>query len=137
MIIRSKEYALTAGLSESEKELGVDLQLNADGDLVLNNSGDFNLILGASNAGQAIRIKLSIQPGGLVYHPSIGTNLQIGEKTKSAFAIKTQILTSLLKDPRFSNVDANVIVNGNVIIVRLLVTLANSGLEVPLQFSVV
>ena len=135
-ILRGPENALTRGMSELEKSLGVDLKINKDGDLELNNLGDFKLVSGAENAAQAVYLKLNIEPGGLVYHPELGTSLQIGEKTKNAIEIKAQIFKSLSKDPRFDNVDARVQVLGDVILVDLRVVLANTGIEVPLQFAV-
>lgn len=135
-ILRGPDNALTKDLSELEKSLGVDLQIGPNGDLVLNNISDFELVAGVQNAAQAVYLKLNIEPGGLVYHPEIGTALQIGEKTKSAIEIKAQILKSLAKDPRFGSVDAKVQVLSDVILVDLRVTLANTGIEVPLQFAV-
>lgn len=136
MIIRGKEYPITSHLTEAEKQLGIDLKINKDGDLELNNLGDFRLLAGGSNAAQAARIKLEIEPGGLVYHPSIGTDLQIGEKTKNAFALKTQIIKSLSQDPRFENVEAKVQVDGDVVFVDVRIGLKNTGIQVPLQFVV-
>lgn len=136
MIIRGKEYPITSHLTEGEKQLGIDLKINKDGDLELNNLGDFRLLAGGSNAAQAARIKLEVEPGGLVYHPSIGTDLQIGEKTKNAFALKTQIIKSLSQDPRFENVEAKVQVDGDTVFVDIRIGLKNTGIQVPLQFVV-
>jgi hypothetical protein len=135
-ILRGPENALTKNLSEFEKSLGVDLKINQDGDLELNNLNDLKLVAGVQNAAQAVYVKLNVEPGGLVYHPELGTSLQIGEKTKNALEIKTQILQSLTRDARFDNVDVTVQVLGDVILVDLRVTLANTGIEVPLQFAV-
>ena len=135
-ILRGPENALTKGMTELEKSLGVDLKINQDGDLELNNLNDFSLVASVQNAAQAVYLKLNIEPGGLVYHPELGTSLQVGEKTKNAIEIKAQILKSLSKDPRFDSVDARVQVLGDVVLVDLRVTLANTGIEVPLQFAV-
>ena len=135
-ILRGPENALTKNLSELEKSLGVDLKLNADGDLDLSNLSDFKLVAGVQNAAQAVYLKLNIEPGGLVYHPELGTSLQVGEKTKDAFTIKSQIVKSLSRDPRFDSVTVKVNVLGDVILVDLRVTLANTGIEVPLAFAV-
>lgn len=135
-ILRGPDNAVTKGMSELEKSLGVDLKVNKDGDLELGNTGDLKVVAGASNAAQAVYLKLNVEPGGLVYHPELGTSLQVGEKTKSAIEIKAQILKSLSKDPRFDSVDAKVQVLGDVVLVDLRVTLANTGIEVPLQFAV-
>lgn len=136
MIIRGKEFALTRHLTEAEKQLGVDLKLTNDGDLELNNLGDFKLVSGGANAAQAASIKLGVEPGGLVYHPNIGTDLQIGGKTKNAFLIKTQVIKSLSQDPRFENVDAKVTVIGDITVIDVRISLKNSGIQVPLQFVV-
>ena len=135
-ILRGANNEVTKNFTELEKSLGVDLKINADGDLVLNNLSDFELVAGTKNAAQAVFLKLNVEPGGLVYHPSLGVNFQIGEKTKNALEIKLQILKSIIQDPRFDDVDANVQVNGDVILVELRVTLANTGLQVPLRFAV-
>ena len=52
-ILRGPENALTKGMTELEKSLGVDLKVNPDGDLELNNLNDFSLVSGAQNAAQA------------------------------------------------------------------------------------
>lgn len=134
-ILRGPDSVLTRNLSELEKNLGVDLKINKDGDLELNNLNDLKLVAGVQNAAQAIFIRLNVEPGSLLYHPDIGTNLQIGEKTRDAFQIKTQIIKSLTSDDRFEDVDALVRVLGDVILVDLRVALANTGIAVPLQFS--
>lgn len=135
-IIRSVDSVIVQNLSEAEKQLGVDLKLNEDNDLELNNLNDIKLVAGGANAAQAVKVRLGIEPGGLLFHPEIGTDLLIGEKTKNAFFLKTQIIRSLTKDVRFSNIDCNVTVSGDVVVVDLRVTLKNTGIEVPLQFAV-
>lgn len=135
-ILKGKETVLSKALSEAEKQMGVDLKINKDGDLELDNRSDFKLIAGVKNAAQAVYLRLTIEPGGLLYHPQIGTNLQIGEKTKDAFTIKTQILASLLSDPRFENVETSVRIEGDVVFVDLFVKLLRTDLTVPFQFNV-
>lgn len=135
LILRGPENSVTKNLSELEKSLGVDLKINQDGDLELSNLNDFKLVAGVNNAAQAIFIKLNLEPRSLLYHPEIGTDLQIGNKTKDAFNIKVQILRSITLDDRFDNVDAVVRVLGDVVLTDLRVTLANTGVEVPLQFA--
>lgn len=134
-IIDNIDSIVTKTLSEVERRLGVDLKLTADGDLEFNNLNDVKLIAGGANAAQAIRIKLEVEPGGLLFHPNIGTDLQVGEKTKDAFQIKVQILRSLSQDPRFDNVDANVTILGNTVFVDLLVSISGNNVTIPLQFT--
>ena len=128
---------ITKNLTEAEKNIGVDLKLTSTGDLELSNLGDIKLIAGGANAAQAVKTRLLTEPGGLLFHPEIGTDLQIGEKVVSAFEIQTQIIKSLSQDPRFENVDATVQIDGNVVFVNLSVSIVDTGLTVPLQFSVV
>ena len=135
-VIRGKEFNITKNLNEYEKNLGVDLKITKEGDLEISNLKDFKLIAGAENAGQAIFIKMGIEPGGLIYHPAIGANLQIGEKTKNPFEIRAAILKSLSTDPRFTNNQVRVTIDGNTVIIDLQTTLINTGVSVPLKFAV-
>ena len=76
-ILRGKDSFITKNLTELERNLGVDLKLTSDGDLELSNLNDIKLIAGAENAAQAVFIKLNVEPGSLLYHPEIGTDLQV------------------------------------------------------------
>jgi hypothetical protein len=136
-VLRNRQYNITKGLSQTEKELGVDLKINGDGDLEMSNLKDLKLVAGAPNAGQALRLKLEIEQGSLPFHPNIGTTLQIGEKTKDAFAIKTSALNSILTDPRFESARVNVSVLGGTYVLDIFVRLRNTDLEVPVQLALV
>lgn len=135
LILRGPDFPITAHLSELEKSLGVDLKINQDGDLELNNLNDIKLVAGVQNAAQAIFIRLSLEVGSLLYHPELGTDLQVGSKTKDALSIKVQVLKSITSDQRFDNVDAVIRVLGDVVMTDLRVSLANTGITVPLQFA--
>lgn len=135
-VIRKPLTVVTKDLTEAERKLGVDLKLTKDNDLELSNLGDLRLSSGGANAAQAIKIKLFTEVGSILLHPEIGTNLQIGEKTKNAFEIQTQIIRSLSRDERFEDVNATVVVEGNTVFVDLKVTLSDTGIEVPLRFAV-
>lgn len=135
-VIRKPLTPVTKNLTEAERKLGVDLKLNGNNDLELSNLGDIKLSSGGANAAQAIKIKLFTEVGSILLHPEIGTNLQIGEKTRNAFEIQTQIIRSLSRDPRFEDVNATVIIDGNTVFVDLKVTLRDTGIEVPLRFAV-
>lgn len=135
-ILRKPETPATKGLTELEKNLGVDLKLTPDNDLQLSNLGDIELSTGGENAAQAIKIKLFTEIGSILLHPEIGTSLQIGEKTRSAFQIQAEIVRSISRDARFEDVDVKVILEGNTVFVDLKVTLRDTGIEVPLRFAV-
>jgi len=134
--ITNIDSEITRNLSQTEKDLGVDLKLTNTGDLELNNVDDFVLIAGGANAAQAIKIQLAIEPGSLLYHPSLGTGLAVGSKVIDAFEIKTQILRSLSKDVRFEDVNAKVIVDGSAVLIDMVVRIKNTDQQVPLQFAV-
>ncbi len=136
-LIRNKSYPITAGMSETEKNLGVDLKLNADGDLALGNIKDFKLVAGAENAAQALRLKLEIERGSLLHHPQIGSSLQIGEKTKNAFTLKSSILSSILTDPRFQSARVNVSVVNGTYVIELFVRIVNTDAEIPLKLALI
>lgn len=135
-VIVKPNSALTRNLTEVERQFGVDLKLTPEGDLELNNLNDFKLVYGVANVAQALVLKLFTEPGGLVFHPEIGTDLKIGEKTVSALEIQTQIIRSLSQDPRIENVRAKVQIDGQTVFVDIYVILANTGQEVPLKFAV-
>lgn len=135
-VIVKPNSALTRNLTEVERQFGVDLKLTPEGDLELNNLNDFKLVYGVANVAQALVLKLFTEPGGLIFHPEIGTDLKIGEKTVSALEIQTQIIRSLSQDPRIENVRAKVQIDGQTVFVDIYVILANTGQEVPLKFAV-
>jgi len=136
-VLRNKQYNITKGFSQTEKDLGVDLKINADGDLEISNLKDLKLTAGASNAAQALRLKLEIEQGSLPLHPGIGANLQIGEKTKDAFLIKTSVLSSILVDSRFENARVNVSVLGGIYVLDIFVRIRDTDNEVPVQLALV
>jgi len=135
-ILEGPESEISKSLTEVEKTIGVDLKLTPENDLELDNKKDFKLVFGGQNAAQAVRVRVFIEPGGLIFHPAIGTALQIGEKTQSAFDIQIQLIRSLSQDPRFERVRAKVSILGNVVFVDLQVGIVNTGIAVPLRFAV-
>lgn len=57
---------------------GVDLLLDADGDLVISDDGDATLAAGLANLTQQIRLYLSLPRGALPRHPEVGLAVEIG-----------------------------------------------------------
>lgn len=133
-IISNVDSNITKNLSQAEKELGVDLKLTKDGDLEISNLKDFKLVAGGANAAQAIFINLGLEPKSLLQHPELGVSLGIGDKNKSAFEIKTQILRSLRKNPKFAEVEVNVTILGNTVVNEIRVRLINTDVTIPLKF---
>jgi len=103
-VLQNKQYNITRFFNFAEKNLGVDLRLNADGDLILTNASDFSLVAGVENLVQAIGIRLLLERGSLKRHPSVGTNLQIGSKTTNIAELRDQIVGSLATDPRIESI---------------------------------
>lgn len=130
----TKDYPITHNLSPAEKNLGVDLKLSAEFDLVFTNTGDYALIAGPQNAGQAVIIKLSIEKGSLKYHTDIGASLSIGEKMVNADAVRDEVTEAILKDPRFEKIN-NIAINitGNTIEMRI--DLKVRGIQQPIPLT--
>jgi len=101
---RSVEYPISDPLTETEKNYGVDLMLDADYDLIINSSEDVKLVAGSQNVGQALFLKLYYELGSLKRHPEIGTNLTIGTKTRDLRKVISQVRTSLTTDSRVESI---------------------------------
>jgi hypothetical protein len=81
----------------------VDLLLTPDGDLAVNNSGDFQLAAGIPNLIQALAIKFGTTLGSNLLEPSFGLGLKIGTSLADFSAKDTynQIVKMVTSDPRF------------------------------------
>lgn len=96
---------LTQGMSELERSLGCDLKIDSTFDLVLTNSGDFELTAGADNMGQAVLIKLAYEPGEVMLYPQLGAGVIPGKKFPALADIKDGIVNTLLQDNRIHRVE--------------------------------
>lgn len=133
-IIKNLPGNINKNMSPAERDLGVDLEIGSNFDLKVNNLQDFSLVAGTKNAAQALKLKISTEPLGNRFHPAIGVNLPIGEKSVNALSLQLDLVRSLSVDPRFDNIDATVQVNGNVYLVTIQVTIAGDSISIPLQF---
>jgi hypothetical protein len=125
---------INEGLSATEKNLGVDLKLDADYDFVLNNSGEFQLVNGLDNAIQAIITKFFIEKGELLDHPEIGLSLGVGTKGISATEIRTSLFQTLSVDPRFEKVEnLNIARVGSELRLECLITVKEVDQPVPVS----
>jgi len=95
--------------SQDEKNAGVDLLLNKDGDLEITNFGDLKLSYGVENAIQAVKLILSTAKGGLSRHQDYGIINIVGLPFNQPDQIKNQLSESIarqiLSDSRFSRLD--------------------------------
>ncbi len=101
-----KENNLNKDLNSVERNLGIDVKLNADFDFALSNRGDFDIVRGVENAAQAVILKLSIERTELLEHPTIGMGLLPGSKGPITIgAFKTSLIETLTSDSRFEAVE--------------------------------
>ena len=103
---------LTQGMSELERSLGCDLKIDSNRDLVLTNSGDFELIAGPDNMGQAVLIKLSYEPGEVLLYPQLGAGVIPGKKFPALDDVKDGIVNTLLQDNRIQRVENLGVIRG-------------------------
>jgi hypothetical protein len=132
-----KENKLTVGMSELEKSLGTDFKLNKDFDLVLNSSGDIELVAGAQNMAQSTLLKLSFEPGDVIRHPSIGAGLVVGTKFPPIEEIKDRITNTLLQDTRVQKVaDLSLIRDGSALYIFFNLHIKQIDIPVPVKIRV-
>lgn len=133
-ILNNKERNITKNLPHVEKILGVDIKLNKNNDLEVNNLQDFSAIAGVPNVAQATAIKLKTESNGNRYHPKIGVDYPIGEKSTNALGLRFDILRSLRQDGRFDDINVKVEVDGNTYLIIINLSLLGTEIQVPLQF---
>jgi hypothetical protein len=133
----NRETFINEGLTEVERNLGIDLKLNENNDLEFTNKNDINLVLGAENAAQAILLKLAIEKGEILDHPDLGVGLQIGKKTPVLTEVQADIINTLTQDPRFEEVqDLTIRQDGGTFNISLLVKVKNIDIPVPLEIQI-
>lgn len=103
---RGAAYPVTAGLSEAEKALGVDIQIAPGNDLQTTNVGDLSLVAGMTNYTQAMVLATNVERGALSRHLGYGVDKNIGEKmtTSRIATIRGEYLQAVLSDPRTEKV---------------------------------
>jgi len=132
---------------QDEKQMGIDLLLSSNDDLVFTSNHDLALSYALQNAVQAMRLKVVTELGELRYHQGFGLVSVIGNKNNNLALVKGLIISSLtqqtIQDPRFSRVESiNVfyVANNNqapALVINMEVQLAGGRQQVvPIQFSV-
>jgi hypothetical protein len=136
-IVRNKEYNITKELRESEKAMGVDLRVNADGDLVVSNTKDLSLIAGMNNISQAVALRIGYQKGSLKRHVSIGTDLNIGTKgPRELSVIRDQIISSFSSDNRVESIPfIDLRREGGTITLNMLLKLKSVDQPIPIPLK--
>ena len=99
------QISITDGLSQVEKNIGVDLRVDIETfDMILSNGGDIEAIAGAQNMAQAIILRLNYEKGDLLSNPEVGVGLIVGTKSQNLNAIRDDIIRSLTQDPRIEGI---------------------------------
>ena len=131
------DNALTRGLSQVEKNLGVDLRLDGETyDLILTNAGDLQAIAGAGNMAQAVLTRLRYEKGELLTNPQIGVGLVVGTKARDLNSIRDDIIRSLKQDPRIEDLeDFTVIRVGPELRLRFRVRIKQVDQPIPLELA--
>lgn len=132
-----KANKLTKNMSELERSLGTDLKVNADFDLVLTSSGDFELVAGADNMAQATVLKLSYEPGEIMKHPEIGSGIVIGRKYPPLQELKDRVSKSLMQDPRVNKVsDLFLVREGSALSIQFNLHIKQVDIPIPVKIKV-
>ena len=132
----AQEASITKNLTEVQKRFGVDLLLNDNFDLDFTSTNDFRLIASVENVAQAILLKILTGLGSLKSHPTIGTDLGIGEKATNTSLLADQVRTSLLTDSRVDSVIyVRVEQNGGTVEIIMVIKLkdVDEPLRIPLK----
>lgn len=132
-----KENKLTKGMSELERNLGVDFKVDSNFDLVLSSSGDFEVVAGAENMAQGTILKLSYEPGDVMLYPSLGAGLTIGKKFPPLEDLKDRVTNSLLQDTRVSKVaDLALTREGSALYIQFNLYIKQVDIPVPVKIKV-
>ena len=117
----------------------IDILLTENGDVALNNYGDFRLAGGLTNIVQALKMKFAVIQGRLIKHPQYGSSVQPGISIAELDAkeIVETIRNSIQEDTRFSQIERlEISLNGPTLTINLSVSLANNQGIVPISFGV-
>lgn len=100
----------TPTLTSAEDVLQRDIALSQKGLLTANEKGDFSLVAGRDNLGQALGVRVTTEPGELLYHLEYGclaANLK-GERADPVNALLAQsyVHRAVSEDDRVASIDA-------------------------------
>ena len=116
----------------------VDILLTENGDIAVNNYGDFRLAGGLTNIIQALKMKFSVNPGRLLKHLEYGAGIEHGVSSADVNSqdIVETIRTSIQEDERFDQIERlEIVLNGPTLTINLAVSLANGQGIVPISFN--
>ena len=133
----AKEIKTTKNLSELERSLGTDLKLTADFDLSLSGAGDFEVVSGVDNMGQAVLIKLGYEKGEVMRYPEMGAGTVPGRKFPPLESIKDGLINTLLQDTRIQGVDdLSIIRQDSALYISFNLRIKQVDIPVPIKIKV-
>ena len=130
---------------EDEKQAGIDLAVDDNGDIIFAANGDLSLSYGVANALQALKFKMLTEQGTLNRHSEEGIISVLGSTTTDTSTIKERLVESIRgaveADRRFSAVEqinVSTLTNNNAsgFLVQLVVRLAGTNTAVPISFTI-
>ena len=138
IIVPSRHSYITRDMTVNEKNLGVDIELNSDSDFIINSADDLDLVAGASNAVQAIQLLLSIEKGGLKYHPGRGVGLDVSITNWTGVqTLLDDIKSNITSDGRFDEVsNLSLLRDGTAVYIDMKVRVADFDESIPIQLAI-
>jgi len=117
----------------------IDWLLTDDGDVAINQLGDFRLANGLNNLVQALRIKVRTQKGTLMRHLNFGLGIEHGISIADIEA--GEVIAAMNKmiedDPRFSAIERiDIRLSGPTLSIDMAVNIANGSGVVPITFKI-
>lgn len=137
--INAQEPWFVRELPNDTKNLGVDLAIGPDGDLVFDSTGDFTYVYGLANAAQALNLKVQTKAKDLVRDPAFGIIEAAGRYKNSE--ISNTLLTLLVEsaiggDDRFDGVDGlGYTITDTSVFINATIRLKGSDGSIPLTFQ--
>ena len=116
----------------------VDILLQSNGDIALNNYGDFRYSYGMTNIVQALQIKMGTVAGTVLLHPEFGVGIPPGTSNGSVNVqqIYSSINKQIQQDPRFAGLsNLNINLAGPKLSINMAVQLANQQGVFPITFQ--
>lgn len=116
----------------------VDILLTDQGDIAVNNYGDFRYSAGMTNIIQALKIKIGTPKGRVLTHPEFGLGIRPGLINSE---VKLQDIYNSLgrlieEDPRFAGLDnLQIQITGSVLSINMAVKLAGQSGVFPVTFQ--
>lgn len=116
----------------------IDWLLTDQGDIAINNVGDFRLAGGINNLVQALQLKIRTKKGSLLRHLDYGLGLQAGMSIADveSGALLQELTRLVLQDSRFSGIDRlDITLQGVTLKIDMAVRIAASSGILPISFS--